>query len=303
MSRKSRVARLSILSNTILIILKFIVGFMTGAVSIISEAIHSLMDLIAAVIAYLSVKFADRPPDETHPFGHEKMENISGVIETILILVASVLIIKEAIHKLIIQSSVKDIHLGVAVMLISALVNFFVSRKLYLVAREEGSVAIEADALHLKADVYTSAGVAAGLLLIWVTGIRFLDPVVAIGIALFIVKEAVELMIGAVGPLLDMKLSDDDISRIREVISRYGGQLLDCHELRTRRAGNIKHIDLHVTTPHGMTISEFHTICDRVETDIENVLKNTKVLIHGEPCARNCGDCTFAPHSGHCQHR
>ena len=302
MSRKTRVARLSILSNTLLIILKFVVGFMTGAVSIISEAIHSLMDLIAAVIAYFSVKFADRPPDESHPFGHEKMENISGVIETILILAASVFIINEAIHKLIVHSPVKNIYLGFAVMLVSALVNFFVSRKLYTVAREEGSVAIEADALHLKADVYTSAGVALGLLLIWITGIRFLDPVVAIGIALFIIKEAVEMMITALGPLLDTKLSDEDIAKIQGVVLRYSDQILDFHELRTRRAGNIKHIDLHVTTPQGMTISEFHAICDSVETDIENTLKNTKILIHGEPCAKNCGDCTFGPHSGHCQH-
>jgi cation diffusion facilitator family transporter len=301
MSKKSNVVRLSILSNTALILMKLVVGFMTGAVSIISEAIHSLMDLAAAVIAYFSVKFADRPPDESHPYGHEKMENISGVIETILIFAASVFIIKQAIHKLVVRSPVESAGLGFSVMLVSAVVNFFVSRKLYAVSRKEGSVAIEADALHLKADVYTSAGVAIGLLLLWITGQHILDPIVAILIAVFILKEATEMFISSFGPLVDMTLSDAELARVKQIIVDHKDVFLDFHELRSRRSGNIKHMDLHMTFPYTMTIKEFHDICDHIESDIHNSMANTKVLIHGEPCHNNCPTCEFKKSSKYCQ--
>jgi cation diffusion facilitator family transporter len=251
------------------------------------------MDLAAAVIAYISVRFADRPPDESHPFGHEKMENISGVIETILIFVASIFIIKEAVMKLLHHEPVRFIGLGFAVMLISSVVNTIVAKRLYAVAKAEGSVAIEADALHLKADVYTSAGVAIGLLIMWVTGFQFLDPVVAIVIALFILKEAYGMLISAFGPLLDAKLSDEEIAQIKDVFSNYTTLIIDYHELRTRRSGIIKHIDLHITIPHTMTVRELHSICDRIESDIEQRIRHTKVLIHGEPCNSQCAACAF----------
>ena len=293
MSRKAKVVRLSIASNTTLIVLKLIVGIATGAVSIISEAIHSLMDLAAALIAYFSVKFAGKPPDETHPYGHEKMENISGVIETILIFTASIFIIKEAVFKLVHHTHVESAGLGFAVMLVSAMVNFFVSKKLYAVAREEDSVAIEADALHLKADVYTSLGVALGLLILWITGLHVLDPVVAMLIALFILREAFEMLVSSFGPLIDMTLSDAEIEKVKSIIRDHKGSYVDFHELRTRRSGHIKHMDLHLTTPKNMTVQEFHDICDSIENAIERNIRNTKVLIHGEPCRDNCSSCEF----------
>ena len=294
MSRKTRVASLSIVSNTALILMKFAVGSMTGAVSIISEAIHSLMDLIAALIAYISVKFADRPPDSSHPYGHQKIENVSAVIETILIFAAAILIIKEAVFKLVHHSEVEFAGLGCAVMVVSALVNTFVSKKLYRVAKEEGSVAIEADALHLKADVYTSAGVAAGLLILWVTDYHVLDPLIAILIALFILKEAYDMLRASFEPLVDATLSAAEIAMVRSVISGYHHVLVDYHDLRTRRSGNVKHMDLHVTVPAQMTMKEFHDICDCIERDIEKQMKNTQVLIHGEPCHPPCKACELS---------
>jgi cation diffusion facilitator family transporter len=292
MNKKSDVARLSILSNTILIVLKLVVGLMTGAVSIISEAIHSLMDLAASAIAYFAVRFSDKPPDLDHPYGHEKVENISGVVEAVLIIVASFFIVKQAVHKLLYHSAVESIGLGFGVMAISAIVNWIVSRKLYKVARSEESVALEADALHLKTDVYTSLGVAAGLGILWITGLNALDPIVAILIALFILKEAYGMLVRAFGPLIDTKLSDEDIEAVNQVMEKYRTVFVDFHELRTRRAGKIKHIDLHLTTPQKMTIKEFHDYCDVIEKDIEQKIKNTKVLIHAEPCDDNCTICT-----------
>lgn len=300
MSKKQRVAKLSIISNSALIAMKLAVGLMTGAVSIISEAVHSFMDLIAAAVAYFSVKFAERPPDESHPYGHEKIENISGVIETLLIFAASFFIIKEAVHKLTHHTEVEFAGLGFAVMAVSAIVNYFISRKLYAVSKAEESVAIEADALHLKTDVYTSAGVALGLLVLWITDLHVLDPLIAILIALFILVEAARMLAKAIGPLLDAKLSDDEIKHIHALIGGYRDVFLDFHELRTRRSGNIKHMDLHMTFPSRMTVQEFHDICDNIERDIESAIRRTKVLIHGEPCSNRCDTCKFMRRSKYC---
>ncbi|HEY1407004.1 MAG TPA: cation diffusion facilitator family transporter [Spirochaetota bacterium] len=284
MSRKQNYAKLSIASNLVLILLKIFVGILTGSVSIVSEAIHSIMDLFAAIVAFFSVKIADLPPDENHPYGHEKVENISGVIEALLVFAASVLIIIGAAKKIISREPIESIGVGFIVMFISSCVNAVVSKVLYKVAREEESVAIEADALHLKVDVYTSLGVGVGLLLIWLTGWTILDPILAILIALFILKEAWEMLRKAFKPLIDESLSDEDIRLIKKSVERYKDVCIDVHEIRTRRSGKIKHIDFHLSLPDNITMKEAHDICDKIEYDIEKKIRNTKVLIHTEAC-------------------
>lgn len=283
MNRKQKTALLSIGSNTFLIIMKLVVGIITGSVSIISEAIHSTMDLLAAVIAYFSIRLSSRPADKSHNYGHEKLENISGVIEALLIFLASALIIREAVKKIMSNEPIASIGMGFLVMFISAAVNFLVSRRLYKVAREEESVALEADALHLKVDVYTSLGVGAGLLLIYITKINFLDPVVAILIAIFILKESYDMLKRAFSPLVDSRISDAEIQIIESSIAQLDRNKVDFHDLRTRRSGNIKHIDFHLDLPENMTVAEAHDICDRIENEIEEKLRNTKILIHVEP--------------------
>ena len=290
MSRKNNVALLSVGSNTLLIGMKLVVGMLSGSVSILSEAIHSMMDWVAAVIAYMSVRISDKPADECHPFGHEKVENISGVIEGLLIVVAAGWIIFEAVEKLLHPSAMAadKALLGVAVMAISATVNWLVSRKLYRVAREEDSIALEADALHLKADVYTSLGVAVGLGLMWLTHWSWLDPLVAILVALFILKEAVELVRHAFAPLMDSALPEDEVQKVKRAIEQFAGEYLDYHDLRTRQSGKMRHIDLHLTLHRGMRLQEAHALCDRIETAIESSIQHAKVLIHPETCADDC---------------
>ena len=143
-------------SNTFLIVLKIVAGLVSGSVSILSEAIHSSMDLVASIIALFSVSVSSKPADKNHPYGHGKIENISGVIEGLLIFIAALLIIKEAIHKILNPTEISEVPIAIIVMCISALSNFLVSRQLYKVAKAEDSIALEADALHLKTDVYTS---------------------------------------------------------------------------------------------------------------------------------------------------
>jgi len=288
MNRAARMARLSILSNTLLIVLKLAVGIAGGAVSIISEAIHSLVDLAAAVMAFFSIRIAQRPADPGHPYGHEKVENVSGVVEAILVFVAAVLIIVEAVKKLLHREPIEHLGLGVAVMLVSGIVNLVVSRVLYRVARREQSVALEADALHLRTDVYSSLGVAGGLLAIvllrQVLGVAwafYLDPVVAIVIAIAILFEAWKMLKKAFGPLLDTSISADELAAVEASVARHPETSL--HAVRTRRAGGKKHIDFHLAVPAGMSVRESHDLCDAIEQELEARLSNTSVLIHIEP--------------------
>jgi cation diffusion facilitator family transporter len=281
MKIKVKVARLSIVSNTFLIILKIVVGLLSGAVSIISEAIHSSMDLIAALIAFFSVRISDNPPDSRHPYGHGKVENISGVIEAILIFAAAIWIIIEAVKKLLGEEIVLDvIWLGSAVMLISAVVNTIVSRRLYKVARETESVALEADALHLKTDVYTSAGVAVGLGLIFITGIKWLDPVVAILVALFIIKESYSLLRRAFTPLLDTAWGVDEIEDLERKLNQME---VNYHDLRTRVAGNYRFVDIHIEIPEDESVGNAHSYCDMIEDKLNSLYDNITVTIHVEP--------------------
>lgn len=281
MNTKVSIARLSILSNTLLIVLKLAAGIISGSVSILSEAIHSSMDLIAAVIAFFSVRVSDNPPDSRHPYGHGKIENISGVIESLLIFVAAVWIIVEAVKKLLgVKIELDSIALGSVVMFISAVVNIFVSRKLYKVARATNSVALEADALHLKTDIYTSLGVAVGLGLIILTGISWLDPVIAILVAIFIIKEAYQLMARAFTPLIDTAWSVQEIEELEKTLNRLN---VSFHDLRTRAAGNYRFIDFHIQIPEDVSVGNAHKYCDKIENELTLIYKNLTVTIHVEP--------------------
>ncbi|MEI6124330.1 MAG: cation diffusion facilitator family transporter [Bacteroidota bacterium] len=294
--KKIKTARLSIISNTFLIIIKLAVGILSGSVSIISEAIHSLMDLMAAIIAFFSVKISALPPDKKHPYGHGKFENISGVIEAILIFIAAGWIIFEAIEKLLKPTTPNFLGIGAIVMAISAGVNFWVSRRLYKVAKETDSVALEADALHLKTDVYTSLGVAIGLILIWVSGliwnkaIVLIDPIIAILVALLILKESYVLLKKAYAPLLDTPLPDDEILIIENTIKQQITPEMGYHMLRTRKAGHIRYVDLHLEVPGNLSVIDSHNLCDIIEKEIISKLNHIEVYIHIEPTPPKDGD-------------
>jgi cation diffusion facilitator family transporter len=280
MNKKIKIARLSVLSNSILIALKVFAGILSGSVSILSEAIHSTIDLVAAVIAYFSVRISDTPPDADHPYGHGKYENVSGVIEAVLIFIAAIWIIVESVKKISGGAEIDSIGIGSIVMLISAGVNLYVSKSLYKVAIETGSIALEADALHLKTDVFTSLGVGLGLLLIWITGLHFLDPIVALCVAVFILLEAWRLLKKAYEPLLDKALANEDIKLIEETCTSFS---IPIHNLRTRQAGNYKFADMHLEMPANKTLGEVHDICNKIEEAVKDKIPHIDLNIHVEP--------------------
>ncbi len=283
MNKKARVAGISILSNSLLIILKLITGLLSGSVSILSEAIHSSMDLLAALMAFFAVKISSKVPDTKHPYGHGKFENVSGVLEGVLIIMAALWIIFEAIHKLKNPVTISSFHLAAGVMFFSALINFFVSRKLYKVAKETNSIALEADALHLKADVYTSLGVGVGILLIWISGFSILDPLIAIAVALFILKEAYHLIIKAFNPLIDARIEQKEIDKISNLIKSDLPKNTSYSDLRVRQNGAIYILDFVLKVPPQMSVQESHNICDRLELNIKKAYLDVDIKIHVEP--------------------
>lgn len=280
--RKMRAAGLSIVSNTLLIAIKVAAGLSSGSVSILSEAAHSGADLLAALIAAASIKISAKPADKGHPYGHGKFENVSGVIEGILILVAAVFIIVESIKKIINPHHFEVTPILIVVMLVSAIVNFFVSRHLYTVAREEDSIALEADALHLKTDVYTSCGVALGLLLIKFTGISVLDPIVAIAVAMLIVREAFHLCCSAFNPLLDSSLPEEEEAQIVRILEDHvTDDFKYCH-LRTRKSGPNRFVDFHARIKPTIPVGKANKITKNVQEEIENTIPNVHVHINVE---------------------
>ena len=287
LDRKAKFALLSILSNTLLIIFKITAGVLSGSVSIISEAIHSMMDLAASFVAFLSVRSSAKPADDDHPYGHGKVENISGVVEGLLIFVAAGMIIHEAVLKLFQPAELEYAFVAAIVMAVSALINFGVSRRLYQVAREEDSMALEADALHLKTDVYTSAGVGLGIMAIHFTGLMILDSVIAIFVSLLIIKEAWVLCKNGLNHLLDVRLTDEEEAEIdkviKTVIEANPHRLIDYHKLKTRKSGHMRHIDFHITVDPELTVREAHEIVGSLKRAMNETFANTRVSIHIDP--------------------
>lgn len=290
---KQNAALLSIGSNIVLILLKLVVGLITNSISIISEAVHSFTDLLAAIIAFFSVKQSANPPDNDHQFGHGKYEDFSGFIEGALILLAAGFIIFESIEKIITNKyDYIDTTAGIFVMLISVIANIIVSRNLLYVARKTDSMALLADAEHLRTDVLTSAGVLAGLVLIKITNIEILDPIVAIMVALIIIKAGLDLCFNSGKNLLDGSLPEEEQKVILNTIKNYiPNEIIEIKELKSRKSGADKLIELIIIIPKKLTIEAGHSLCDRIEEDLKNNIKNSSITIHIEPCCCSCDNC------------
>jgi cation diffusion facilitator family transporter len=292
---KRQTAGLSVFSNTALVLMKLAVGFAIGSVSIISEAIHSGMDLIAAAIAFVAVRRSSRPPDDCHAFGHGKYEAFSGLIEALLIFVAAALIVREAVGTLLgdgVETLSPNLLIaGIAVMGISAVINWLVSSRLMAVAKKTESIALESDAWHLRTDVYTSLGVLAGLVLIRLTGIVALDAFVAIGVALVIVRAAVDLTRRSLADLTDRRLTDEEEERVRRIICEHASSYAGFHKLRTRRSGPDVHIDFHLVVARGVPVEQAHDLTDHLESDLRLEFPRSTISIHIEPCDEICSEC------------
>jgi len=283
-STKRGAAGLSIASNAILIALKLAAGAITGSIAIITEALHSLIDLVASVVAYFSVRKADEPADAEHPYGHEKVENLSAAIEGMLILVGAGVIIYEATHQLVVGSEVQRLGLGIAVMAFSVFANFAVSSVLSRQAKAHDSQALEGDAAHLRTDAMTSAGVLFGLALVQITGDAAFDPITALVVAVAIVWSGFRILRRSTAILVDEALPAAEMDRIEEAIATARTpEVAGYHKLRARRAGARRHIDLHVQYRSGTSLERAHELAHQMRASIEAEIPQAEVLIHAEP--------------------
>ncbi|MDH7601598.1 MAG: cation diffusion facilitator family transporter [Armatimonadota bacterium] len=282
MDKRSFAAAISVVSNSVLVAAKLVVGLLTGSVSVISEAAHSALDLFAAVIALFSVRICSKPADHEHPFGHGKFENLSGAIEAFLILLAAIFIIHESLDKLRNPHAVETPEWGLIVMGVSVVVNTFVSRYLFKVAKQTDSVALEADAHHLSTDVWTSIGVFVGLGILKMTNWHAVDPIIAIAVALMIMRVAFSLTWKAAGPLLDQKLPDEELKEVRAVVMS-NPRVVGYHKLRTRKSGPYREIDYHLIVPGDISVEEAHSIAEHIEDEIRRRYPEAHVVTHIEP--------------------
>jgi cation diffusion facilitator family transporter len=283
---KSGAAALSIASNSTLIALKIAAAAITGSIAILSEALHSSIDLLASVIAFVSVRVSDEPADADHHYGHEKVESLAAAIEGMLILVGAGVIIFEAVHRLASGDDVefKSLGIGIAVVAFSALVNFGVSSYLRRASQRYQSPALAGDAAHLGADALTSVGVLAGLLLVQLTGAAALDSAVAIVVAISIVYAGVKILYQSGRTLIDESPPAEELDRIEAVIARERPpEMAGYHQLRARGAGSRRYVDMHMQFKQGTSLERAHECAHQLRGAIETELPGVEVLIHVEP--------------------
>jgi len=292
LSTRSGAARLSLAVVIGLVVLKVVVGVITGSISVLAQAADSFLDLFAVAIVSFAISIAIKPADEEHPFGHGKVENIAAIVQAMLIFAAGGLIVYSAVQRIIAGTTVELTEAGIGLMLISIIASVFLSRHLLKVSRTTDSIALQATAHNIAADVYSAAAVLAGLIAIRFTKLDILDPIIAILVALFILKVAYDVLRRSFGGLIDVKLPETEEAEIKSCIIEHYSAVVSFHKLRTRKAGSQRYIDLHLVMPKNASVEEAHRMCDHLEQDIKDRVPHTSVTIHVEPCGIECDQCT-----------
>jgi cation diffusion facilitator family transporter len=293
-ARQSYAAKLMLTVVCGLIVLKVAVAVITGSISILAQAVDSSLDLLAVLVTFVAIRIAAKPADREHPFGHGKVENIAAMVQAGLIFAVGGSIIYSAVHRIIVGATVALPEAGIGVMLISMIVSIFLSRYLFKVSRAVDSIALQANAQNIAVDVYSTAAVLAGLLAVRFTGLTILDPILALAVAGLILKTGYDVLRKSFGGLIDVKLPEAEEAVIRACIMKYNYRMVAFHDLRTRKAGSYRYIDLHLVMPKNESVEEAHRICDRLEKDIRKRLPRAHITIHVEPCTTECHQCSVS---------
>lgn len=295
LATKENAAKLSIVAVSFLIAMKVVASIVTGSIAIRADAIHSVIDLVGAIVGFIGIKIADRPPDRQHPFGHGKAENIAGVVIASLIFIAAGTIAYQAITRLISGATVELVTVGIYVTAAAIAINLAISWYMMRVARATDSVALEATARDLTADVLSSVAVLVGLILVRLTGVALLDPIVALLVAILIFRTAFLTMKKSFGGLIDTRLPRPEERKIIACLKEHGRQLVGFHKIRTRKAGSQRYIDFHLVVSKDVSVEKAHQLCDELEQQIEARLSYASVTIHIEPCDGKCEQCSLTP--------
>lgn len=291
-STKAGAAKLLIGVVISLILLKAAMVWLTGSISIFAQATDSLLDLFAGIVTLLAIRIATKPADAEHPYGHGKVEDIGGMVQGVLILGASGLIIYSSIRRILEGATIELAEAGMGVMLVSMIVSILLSRHLLRVAQATGSVALEANAHNIAADVYSASAVLVGLLVVRLTNLGYIDSIIAIGVATYILAMGYRVLSRSLSGLVDTRLFPQQEAVIRTCLEAHSGQVAGFHKLRTRRGGSQCYMDLHLVMAKDISLEQAHEICDQIEIEIENRLPEANVTIHAEPCDGKCGLCS-----------
>lgn len=279
----ARYAWLSVAAALVTMALKGTAAWLTGSLGLLSDALESFVNLGAALIVVVSVRVAAREPDEKHPYGYTKAEYFSSAVEGALIFVAALAIVAAAVPRLMSPQPIAHVDSGILIALVAAAINLGVALVLLRAGKRHESIALEADGYHLLTDVWTSIGVVAGVGATVLTGWLALDPLIAIAVAVHILWTGFKVLRRSLLGLLDRALPEPDMERIREILEPYRARGLDYHELRTRRAGRMRLVDMHLLVPGAMTVQEAHRVADEIEDRIREALPGSTVLTHIEP--------------------
>jgi cation diffusion facilitator family transporter len=283
MDKIQKLAIGSIFVGTVVLALKYAAYHLTGSIALYSDALESIINVVTALAAFMAVRMSAAPPDANHPYGHHKVEYFSAVLEGVLIIVAALMILREAYYGFLSPRVLDAPGLGLALNGVAAVINAFWSWILIREGRRLRSPALAADGRHLLTDVVTSFGVLAGLLLVPVTGLHQLDPALAALVALNILWSGWGLMKESIGGLMDEAVPEKVLGQIREIIAGNADGAIEAHDLRTRHAGRMTFIDFHLVVPGGMSVTDAHDICDRLERALKAAVEDALITIHVEP--------------------
>lgn len=279
----TRAAFISVVSNTVLVLAKAAVAVASGSAALLSEALHSALDLLASLMAWISLRFATHPPDWQHPYGHGKWENLSAFLEGLLITAVALGVFYQSGPRLLRPVPVTLVPLGLIVLAASSGVNLLVSWALKRAARRFDSVALDADAAHLSTDVFTSLGAMAGLLGYQVTGNPLFDTAAALGVGLIILGIGLKVTYGALHGLLDTRLPALEEEEVRQLVHQLE-PVLELKELRSRKAGPVRYLNLTLTVCRWESLEQIHRVCDELEAKIRERFPGAMIFIHPEPC-------------------
>ncbi len=279
----SRIAAGSIIVAICVLLMKLLAWWVSGSVALFSDALESCVNVGAAVLAWLAVKYAQRPPDEDHPFGHHKAEYFAAVAEGVLIILAAVLIVEQAVETIFTGATGQMGMFAFVVSGAATVINFIWARVLLHSGNSFSSPAFSAGGRHLMSDVWTSIAVISGLCLVMLTGWGALDPIIALVVAVNILREGFHVVSDSIGGLMDSAASAEEQAQIQGIIHRSAEGALQIHGIKTRRAAAALFVEFHMVVDGKMTVEQSHDICDRIEEEIAGVLPGVNVTIHVEP--------------------
>lgn len=282
-NKKLRTAALSIIASFSLIVVKLLFGFITNSISIFASAVDSFFDLAASSVNYFSIKKAEKPADKEHRFGHGKAEGLAGIFQSFVVGGSSLYLIYISAKRLVIKAPLQSLGVGVSIMVFSTLISFLLARYLKRVSKDTESVALGADSVHYSSDVYTNLGVILGLIIMKFTGLVFIDSLISICVALYIIWSITTIFRESVDILMDRELPKETIKEIEKIILKHKPLVKSFHKMRTRRSGSEKFIEFHLVVDHTLSFVDSHNLAEEIIKDIENTVPNSDVTVHVDP--------------------